>query len=74
MTAFTSSADKRAEALALGAHQTLNSRDEAEITEAAGRFDFIISTVSVKLDWNLYVSTLAPRGRLHFVGAAARPS
>lgn len=73
VTAFTSSADKREEALALGAHQTLNSRDEAEITEAAGRFDFIISTVSVKLDWNLYLSTLAPRGRLHFVGAVLDP-
>ena len=73
VTAFTSSADKREEALALGAHQTLNSRDEAEITEAAGRFDFIISTVSVKLDWNLYLSTLAPKGRLHFVGAVLDP-
>lgn len=73
VTAFTSSEDKRLEALELGAHQTLDSRNETEITGAAGRFDFIISTVSVKLDWNLYINTLAPRGRLHFVGAALDP-
>jgi uncharacterized zinc-type alcohol dehydrogenase-like protein len=29
--------------------------------------------VNVKLDWNLYLSTLAPRGRLHFVGATLEP-
>jgi uncharacterized zinc-type alcohol dehydrogenase-like protein len=27
----------------------------------------------VKLDWNLYLGTLAPRGRLHFVGVALDP-
>ncbi len=73
VTAFTSSDQKRQEALDLGADATLNSRDEAEIASAAGRFDFILSTVNVKLDWNLYVSTLAPKGRLHFVGATLEP-
>ncbi len=73
VTAFTSSEAKRKEALDLGAHHTLNSRDEGEIEAAAGRFDLIISTVNVKLDWNLYVGTLSPRGRLHFVGATLDP-
>ncbi len=73
VTAFTSTASKKKEALNLGAHHTLNSRDENEIKTAAGRFDFIISTVNVKLDWNLYLSTLAARGRLHFVGATLEP-
>jgi uncharacterized zinc-type alcohol dehydrogenase-like protein len=73
VTAFTSSADKRKEALTLGAHHTLNSRDEKEIEAATGRFDLIISTVNVKLDWNLYLGTLKPRGRLHFVGATLDP-
>lgn len=27
----------------------------------------------MKLDWNLYLSTLAPKGRLHFVGATLEP-
>ena len=73
VTAFTSNASKKKEALSLGAHHTLNSRDEKEVKSAAGRFDFIISTVNVKLDWNLYLRTLAPRGRLHFVGATLEP-
>ncbi len=73
VTAFTSSPEKRTEALELGAHHTLNSRDSAEIESASRSFDLIISTVNVKLDWNLYLSTLKPRGRLHFVGATLEP-
>lgn len=73
VTAFTSSPAKVAEAKELGAHHTLNSRDESEIAAAENRFDLIISTVNVKLDWNLYLSTLKPKGRLHFVGATLEP-
>jgi uncharacterized zinc-type alcohol dehydrogenase-like protein len=73
VTAFTSSDAKRQEALDLGAHKALNSRDQAEIESAASSFDFVISTVNVKLDWNLYIGTLKPKGRLHFVGAQTEP-
>lgn len=73
VTAFTSSDTKKKEALELGAHQTLNSRDPEEIKAAAGHFDMIISTVNVKLDWNEYIQTLKPRGRLHYVGATLDP-
>ncbi|MEX2962505.1 NAD(P)-dependent alcohol dehydrogenase [Microbulbifer sp. TYP-18] len=69
VTAFTSSESKRKEAMDLGAHYTLNSRDPAALEEAAGRFDVILSTVNVRLDWNQYLSTLRARGRLHLVGA-----
>jgi uncharacterized zinc-type alcohol dehydrogenase-like protein len=73
VTAFTSSESKRIEALEMGAHKTLNSRDNDEIKSATDSFDFIISTVNVKLDWNLYLRTLKPKGRLHFVGATLEP-
>jgi uncharacterized zinc-type alcohol dehydrogenase-like protein len=73
VTAFTSTDAKKQEALELGAHQTVNSRDADEIKAAAGQFDLILSTVNVKLDWNLYVETLKPRGRLHLVGATLEP-
>lgn len=73
VTAFTSTPAKKEEALKMGAHYTLNSRDNKEIQSAAGRFDMIMSTVNVKLDWNLYISTLKPKGRLHFVGATLDP-
>ncbi|RBP51347.1 NADPH-dependent aldehyde reductase Ahr [Arenicella xantha] len=73
VTAFTSSEDKRDELLSMGAHHVLNSRDAEQLKQASGSFDMIISTVNVKLDWNSYLGTLAPRGRLHFVGAALDP-
>ena len=73
VTAFTSSTHKKKEALAMGAHHAVNSRDENEIGAVAGSFDLILSTVNVKLDWNLYLQTLKPRGRLHFLGATLEP-
>ncbi len=73
VTAFTSNEAKREEALTLGAHHTLSSRHSKDIESAKNRFDFIISTVNVTLDWNLYINTLRPRGRLHMVGATLNP-
>nr|MDT0252977.1 NAD(P)-dependent alcohol dehydrogenase [Endozoicomonas sp.] len=39
VTAFTSSESKRTEALAFGAHKTLNSRDSDELKAASNQFD-----------------------------------
>ncbi len=68
VTAFTSSDDKKKEALALGAHKVLNTCNPAELVAAKNQFDLILSTVNVKLDWNAYIATLRPKGRLHFLG------
>lgn len=73
VTAFTSSEGKRNEAMALGATDTIDSRDAEAVAAAAGRFHMILSTVNAKLDWNAYVGALAPRGRLHSVGAVLEP-
>jgi uncharacterized zinc-type alcohol dehydrogenase-like protein len=73
VTAFTSSEAKREEALRLGADHTLDSCNPAALQGAANRFDLILSTVNVKLDWNAYVAALKPKGRLHFVGATLEP-
>jgi uncharacterized zinc-type alcohol dehydrogenase-like protein len=73
VTAFTSTPAKMQEALELGAHYTLNSRDPAAIKDAQGTFDLIISTVNVNLDWNAYLETLRPKGRFHNVGAVLEP-
>lgn len=72
VTAFTSAA-KLQEALDLGAHYSVDSRDAAVMAELPRKFDMILSTVNVKLDWNLYLSKLKPKGRLHFVGATMEP-
>lgn len=71
--AFTSSDSKRDEALQLGARHVINSRDSAAMGRIKGSLDFIISTVNVPLDWSAIVETLAPKGRLHLVGAVLEP-
>lgn len=73
VVAFTSSDSKRDEAMQLGAQRVLNSRDDAALAPHFGTFDLIISTVNVSLNWPLYINLLAPRGRLHTVGAIAEP-
>ena len=70
VTAFTSSDNKKAQALALGADHAINSLDAGELEAVVSQFDLLLSTVNVKLDWNAYVKTLRPKGRLHFVGAS----
>ena len=69
VTAFTTSESKKTEALQFGAHHAMNTNDPDALQSAAGQFDLILSTVNQALDWNRYLSTLRPKGRLHFVGA-----
>ena len=73
VTAFTSSERKFDEAKGFGAHHVVASNDTAQIAKLGGSFDLLISTVSVKLDWDALVATLAPNGRLHVVGVALDP-
>ena len=73
VVAFTSSDSKREEALKLGAHRVVNSRDALQLKSIEDSLNFIISTVNVPLDWGAYLKTLAPNGRLHFVGAVLEP-
>ena len=44
------------------------STDSSSIKKLAGKFDFLLVTVNVPLDWAAFISTLAPKGRIHFVG------
>ncbi|MGB1131126.1 MAG: NADPH-dependent aldehyde reductase Ahr [Haloferula sp.] len=73
VTAFSSSESKAEEAKRLGAHSVVNSRDSSAMEKIAGSLDFILVTVNVPLDWESYINTLAPDGRLHFVGAVLEP-
>lgn len=73
VTAFTSTGAKADEARALGAHRVVDSRSKEALKAEAGRFDFILSTVAVDLDWSLYLNALGPRGRLHTVGVPPQP-
>lgn len=71
--AFSSSESKKTEALSLGAHSVVDSRNAEEIKKIERSLDLIISTVNVPLEWDLYLSALAPKGKLHLVGATLEP-
>jgi uncharacterized zinc-type alcohol dehydrogenase-like protein len=73
VTAFTSSDSKREEALKLGAHQIVNSRDANQLQKIAGSLDFVLSTINASIPWDAMLGSLSPRGRLHFVGAVLEP-
>ena len=69
VTAFTSSENKFKEARDFGAHNVVSSKDSSAIKKLAGTFDLLLVAVNVPLDWPALVAALAPKGRLHFVGA-----
>ena len=73
VTAFTSSSNKADQAIQLGARRVIDSRSDTALDAAEGTFDFILSTVNAPLDWDKYFAALAPRGRLHTVGAVLEP-
>ena len=73
VTAFTSNPAKADEARGFGAHNVVASNDAKALKKIAGSLDLILVTVNVTLDWNAMLSALAPRGRLHFVGAVLEP-
>ncbi|MDE3067162.1 MAG: NAD(P)-dependent alcohol dehydrogenase [Verrucomicrobiota bacterium] len=73
VTGFSSSDSKRDEAVKFGAHHVVNSRDAAQLQKIAGSLNFILSTVNAPLPWEAFLGCLAPKGRLHIVGAVLEP-
>jgi uncharacterized zinc-type alcohol dehydrogenase-like protein len=73
VTAFTSTAAKADEARSFGAHNVVSSRDATAIAALARSLDLLLVTVNVPLDWGALINTLAPRGRMHVVGAVVEP-
>ncbi len=71
--AFSSNPAKKQEILEMGASQVINSRDPEELQSIQGSLNFILNTTNVTLDWDAFLGTLAPKGRLHNVGAVLEP-
>jgi uncharacterized zinc-type alcohol dehydrogenase-like protein len=71
---FTTSPNKKADALALGAHEVVVSKDAAAMTAQAGRFDFVLDTVSAPHDYNAIINLLKRDGTLTLVGAPPTPA
>jgi alcohol dehydrogenase (NADP+) len=70
---FTTSPDKKEDALRLGADEVIVSRNTAEMEKHAGTFDFILDTVSAQHDINSYLALLARDGTVTLVGAPPQP-
>ena len=69
VTAFTSSSSKTDELKKLGAHKVVASNKDSELEKIKSYYDFIMVTGNHTLNWGLFLQALAPKGKLHFVGA-----
>jgi uncharacterized zinc-type alcohol dehydrogenase-like protein len=70
---FTTSPGKVEDALRLGAHEVVVSRNVEEMNQHAGSFDFILDTVAANHDINAYLQLLRLEGNLTLVGAPPKP-
>ena len=70
---FTTSPSKKDDALRLGAHEVVLSRNADEMKKQAGSFDFILDAVGAEHDINAYLRLLARDGNLTIVGAPEKP-
>lgn len=73
VTAFTSTDSKAEEARGMGAHHVVNITRAEDLATVSGSLDFILCTVNVTLNWDAVLAALAPKGRLHLVGAVLQP-
>lgn len=70
---FTTSPNKKGDALRLGADEIVVSRNADEMKKHAGSFDFILDTIAADHDINAYLNLLAHDGTLTLVGAPEKP-
>lgn len=70
---FTTSESKTEDALRLGAHEVVVSKDANAMKKQTDSFDFILDCVSAPHDINAYINLLARDGNLTLVGAPDDP-
>jgi uncharacterized zinc-type alcohol dehydrogenase-like protein len=70
---FTTSPNKKEDALRLGADEVVISRNADEMKKHAGSFDFILDTIAADHDVNAYLNLLAHDSTLTLVGASEKP-
>src|SRR6185503_15063389 len=70
---FTTSPNKKDDALRLGADEVVVSRNADEMKKHAGSFDFILDAVAADHDINAYINLLGRDGNITLVGAPPKP-
>lgn len=73
VVAFTTSPDKRQDALELGADEVVVSRNRDEMKAQTGRLDFILNTVAASHDLDPFLALLKRDGTMVLVGVPADP-
>ena len=73
VVAFTTSPDKKEDALRLGADEVVVSRHANEMQKHAGSFDFILDAVAANHDIDAYINLLRRDGNITLVGAPEKP-
>ncbi|WP_345294234.1 NAD(P)-dependent alcohol dehydrogenase [Luteimonas vadosa] len=73
VTVLSTSASKREDALALGAHKFAVTREPDTFKQLAGSFDFVIDAVSAAHDYNAYLSLLKTDGTMVLLGIPDQP-
>jgi len=70
---FTTSPNKTEDAMRLGAHEVVLSRNADEMKQHSSSFDFILDAVAAPHDINAYINLLARDGNITMVGAPDKP-
>lgn len=70
VTAISHTAQKREEALEMGAHNFINSKTD-DLSSCQNYFDMILTTAHVDLNWPGLINALRPNGKLCLVGVAS---
>ena len=73
VVAFTTSPDKKADALRLGADEVVVSKNRDEMKKQAGRLDLILNTVAAPHDLDAFLALLKRDGTMVLVGVPAEP-
>ena len=71
---FTTSPNKTADAIRLGAGEVVISKNAVEMQKHTGSFDFILDAVSADHDLNAYLQLLKLDGTMTLVGAPEKPA
>jgi alcohol dehydrogenase (NADP+) len=73
VTVLSTSPSKKEDALRLGAHHFVITTDEEQVKTVAGKFNFVLDTLSANHDYGFYVNMLKVDGTLICVGLPSEP-
>jgi uncharacterized zinc-type alcohol dehydrogenase-like protein len=73
VTVLSHSPSKEKDALAMGAHHFVSTKDETVFADLEKKFDVILNTISAEIDISLYLNLLKLDGTLVVIGLPGKP-